>query len=396
MKSKSIITRAIWILSLVSLFNDIASELLYPVLPAYLKSFGFSFVLIGMLEGLAEITAGLTKGYFGNLSDSSGNRIAFVRGGYFLSAVAKLMLAVSSSIGFVFSARMGDRLGKGLRTAARDAMLADESDSKTRASVFGFHRSMDTVGAAIGPVIAIVYLYFHPGEYMHLFWIAAIPGMIVVSLTFILKEKPRPDFVKPIARPGFFSFIHYWSKSTPGFKYLMWLLLGFSVLNSADIFLLLAIKDKGYTDIQMIGFYVFYNLVYALMAYPIGRWADKWGKRKVLIAGMLLFALVYGSIGLVNNLYIIISLFFLYGIYAACFESTAKALISNNCDYSDKATALGFYSAFSSLSLLVASTWTGWVIHLSGFNTAFLITAVGAVLLIVSLFKKINTIKRSA
>ncbi|HJW17421.1 MAG TPA: MFS transporter, partial [Flavisolibacter sp.] len=153
-----VINRTVLILSLVSLFADIASEMLYPVIPVYLKEIGFSVLLIGILEGVANFIAGMSKGYFGKLSDQKGLRIPFIKGGYFLSAISKPMMAAFTFPFWVFLARTVDRLGKGLRTAARDALLSQNATPETKARVFGFHRGMDTLGAAIGPIIALVLL----------------------------------------------------------------------------------------------------------------------------------------------------------------------------------------------------------------------------------------------
>jgi sugar phosphate permease len=146
-----LITRSVLLVSLVSFFNDIGSEMLYPVMPVFLRSIGFSFVLIGLLEGFAEATAGLSKGYFGNLSDKTGRRVPFVRFGYMLSAISKPLMAVFSWAWWIFLARTTDRLGKGIRTSARDALLSDETTPENKGKVFGFHRAFDTLGAAIGP-----------------------------------------------------------------------------------------------------------------------------------------------------------------------------------------------------------------------------------------------------
>jgi sugar phosphate permease len=148
---KGIITRSILIVSLVSFFNDIGSEMLYPVMPVFLSSIGFSVLLIGLLEGFAEATAGLSKGYFGNLSDKTGRRVPFIRFGYMLSALSKPMMAAFTWAWWIFIARSTDRLGKGIRTSARDALLSDETTPENKGRVFGFHRALDTLGAAIGP-----------------------------------------------------------------------------------------------------------------------------------------------------------------------------------------------------------------------------------------------------
>jgi MFS family permease len=181
-----ILTRTILLVSFVSLFTDIASEMLYPIMPVYLRSIGFSVLLIGILEGVAEATAGLSKGYFGNLSDIRQKRVPFIRWGYTLSAFSKPMLAIFIFPLWIFFARTLDRFGKGIRTSARDAMLSDETTTEHKGRVFGFHRSMDTTGAAIGPVFALVFLYFYPEQYKWLFFIAFFPGIVAIMLTFLL------------------------------------------------------------------------------------------------------------------------------------------------------------------------------------------------------------------
>src|SRR6187551_3578048 len=157
--------------------------MLYPVIPVYLKEIGFSVLLIGILEGVANFTAGLSKGYFGKLSDEKGLRLPFVKLGYFFSAISKPMLAAFVYPLWIFFARTIDRLGKGIRTGARDALLSDESSTQNKGKVFGFHRGMDTLGAVIGPAIALLYLYFHPENYKALFLIAFAPGVVAILFT---------------------------------------------------------------------------------------------------------------------------------------------------------------------------------------------------------------------
>src|SRR6476620_4576773 len=179
-----IINRTVLILSLVSLFADVASEMLYPVIPVYLKEIGFSVLLIGILEGVANFTAGLSKGYFGKLSDEKGLRLPFVKLGYFFSAISKPMMAAFIYPLWIFFARTVDRFGKGIRTGARDAILSDEATVQTKGKVFGFHRSMDTFGAVLGPAFALLYLYYHPQDYKTLFLIAFVPGLLAVATSF--------------------------------------------------------------------------------------------------------------------------------------------------------------------------------------------------------------------
>ena len=199
-----IINRTVWILSLVSLFADVASEMLYPVIPIYLKEIGFSILLIGILEGVVNFTAGLSKGYFGKRSDEKGVRLPFIKWGYFLSAVSKPMMAVSTFPLWIFFTRTVDRLGKGLRTAARDALLSQNATPQTKARVFGFHRSMDTLGAAIGPAIALLLLVLFPNRYQLIFLIAFIPWLVSTALIFLLSERNKP--VSTLGRGNFFPF----------------------------------------------------------------------------------------------------------------------------------------------------------------------------------------------
>ncbi|NTW33950.1 MAG: MFS transporter, partial [Bacteroidetes bacterium] len=221
MKKQRIITRTILIVSLVSLFTDVASEMLYPVMPVYLRSIGFSVLLIGILEGIAEATAGLSKGFFGNLSDKYQKRLPFVQWGYALSAISKPLMAIFVYPLWIFFARTLDRLGKGIRTSARDALLSDETTKEHKAKVFGFHRSLDTVGAAIGPVIALIYLYFYPENYKWLFIIAFFPGLLAIAFTFFVKEKQKELLAESKQKVSFLSYLKYWKKAPKMYKRLV-------------------------------------------------------------------------------------------------------------------------------------------------------------------------------
>lgn len=357
MGNKKIITRTILLISLVSFFNDIASEMLYPVMPVYLKSIGFSIALIGILEGIAEATAGISKGYFGNLSDKTGKRLPFVQIGYLLSAVSKPLMALFTAPLWIFAARTFDRLGKGIRTSARDAILSDETTSQHKARVFGFHRAFDTMGACIGPILALIYLYFYPEQYYWLFIIAFVPGLFSIIITFFIKE--RKTIETQIKKPGFFSYLSYWKIAGTNYKLLLFGLLAFAFFNSSDAFLLLMLKNQGLSDVQMIGVYIFYNLIYALLSMPIGILADKLGMKKILIFGLICFAIVYFGMAFSLEIWQFAILFFIYGIYAASTEGVSKALITNISNKSNTATAIGFYTSFLSIFTMLASSIAG-------------------------------------
>lgn len=387
------LTRSILILSFVSFFTDISSEMLYPIMPIYLKKIGFSVVFIGILEGIAEAISGLSKGYFGKLSDSIGKRLPFVQLGYFLSSLSKPMMAIFINPIWILFARSTDRIGKGLRTAARDALLSDETTISDKAKVFGFHRGMDTLGAAIGPIIALIFLYYYPEEYSTLFYIAFIPGILGTSLTFLIKESKNKKDINKV-KISFFSFLHYWKESSKDYKRLIIGLLMFSLINSSDVFLLLLLKTKGIDDKFLIIIYIFYNLVFALTSYPIGHLADKFGLKKILSIGIFIFALVYVGLPLNNSLESFFILFFLYGIYAACTEGIAKALITNIVSSNDTATALGNYLGLSSITTILASSLTGLIWNTINPETAFFVSASGAMIVLVYFFSiKINVNK---
>jgi MFS family permease len=362
------------VLSIISLLTDTASEMLYPIMPLYLKTIGFSVLLIGVLEGMAEAIAGLSKGYFGKLSDNSGRRVPFVQIGYAFSAISKPMMAIFIYPVWIFFARTIDRFGKGIRTGARDALLSDEATPETKGKVFGFHRSMDTIGAVLGPSVALLFLYYYPQQYKYLFYIAFLPGLLAVVSSLLLKDKRKITTMK--ASTTFFSFLHYWKDSPQGYKKLVAGLLVFTLFNSSDVFLLLKAKEAGLDDTAVIGVYIFYNLVFALFAFPLGILADKVGLKTIFIIGLGLFAMVYLVMSFNTSLYIFFVLFFLYGVYAAATEGISKAWISNITNKNDTATAIGTYTGFQSICTMIASSLTGFIWFQYNSGTAFIMTSI--------------------
>ncbi len=363
-------------------------------MPIYLKTIGFSIVLIGILEGVAEATAGLSKGYFGKLSDLSGRRVPFVQIGYAFSAISKPMMALFALPVWIFFARTIDRFGKGIRTGARDALLSDEATLTTKAKVFGFHRSMDTLGAVIGPSLALLYLYFNPEDYKTLFYIAFIPGLIAVIFTFYVKDKKADKEINKTKTP-FFSFLKYWKVSPPEYRKVVTGLLLFTLFNSSDIFILLQAKQSGLDDTTVIGLYIFYNLIYSLFALPFGILADKFGLKNIFVIGLCTFAVVYFGMALNTGLYTFFGLFFLYGIYASATEGISKAWISNITDKSDTATAIGTFSGLQSICSMFASSFTGLIWYYYGASTAFILTAI-VTLFVIAYFLKFTKPSLSA
>lgn len=378
--NRKIFTPAILIVSIVSFLTDISSEMLYPVMPIYLKSIGFSIMLIGVLEGFAEATAGLSKGYFGKMSDLSGKRVPFVRAGYILSAVSKPMMGMFIFPVWIFIARTIDRLGKGIRTSARDAILSEETTPENKGKVFGFHRAMDTFGAVLGPVFALIYLYYYPQNYRTLFFIAFIPALTGVVFTFILKDRNKITRDIKVERKKFFSFLSYWNIAGSEYKKLVTGLFFFTLMNSSDIFLLLMVKNLGFPDEKVIFVYIFYNLVYALTSFPIGILADKIGFKNNFIIGLIFFTVVYGSMALDPGTGFLFFIFFCYGIYASSTEGISKAWITNISDKKDTATALGFYAGLNSIFSLIASSLAGFLWYTFDPKVMFVFSATGTVI----------------
>jgi len=240
---------------------------------------------------------------------------------------------------------------------------------------------MDTLGAVIGPAVALIYLYFFPKDYKTLFLIAFIPGVVSIGFTFLVKDKLHARKENNL-KTHFFDFIRYWKTSPAAYRKLVGGLLIFALFNSSDMFLILRIKSSGFTDTDAIGIYIFYNLVYAVFSYPLGKLGDRIGLKKVFILGLAVFAVVYFGMGISNNLYVFFVLFFIYGIYTAATDGISKAWISNVADKKDTATAIGTYTGFQSICSLAASSLAGLVWFAFGASVLFIGT--GAITVIVT------------
>ena len=234
-------------------------------------------------------------------------------------------------------------------------------------------RSLDTLGAVVGPVLALVYLHFFPQHYQSLFFLAAIPGLAAVLLLFLLKEKKSLPVTTP--KKTFFSFFRYWNVAPDSYRRLVIGLLLFTLINSSDVFLLLRTKELTGNDAITITAYIFYNGVYAAASYPLGRLADAWGFKKVFVLGLFLFSVVYFLFGMATSAPLIFIAFFIYGIYAAATESIAKAWITNMAHGGATATAVGFYTSCQSICTLLASMVAGLLWSTAGPVAAFLFPA---------------------
>jgi MFS family permease len=381
MKSK--ISKQVIILGMVSLFTDIASEMLYPITPIFLTAvLGSSMAVVGMIEGIAEVTAGLLKGYFGNLSDKLGKRSVFVVIGYGISALAKPLPGIFQNIPTVLLSRVSDRVGKGVRTAPRDALLASYSDGNSGA-VFGFHRAMDTLGAAIGPVVALILLNFYPNNFQLIFLVAFVPSVIAVFFTLLVKDRSTSAKIKTKK-----NYIEFWKTAPAEYKKVIVLITLFSLVNSSDVFLILKSKDVSHSSSLAIFGYVFYNIIYAAASYPLGGLSDKYGKRNIFASGLLVFSIVYIGFAFIKNIDFIWLLFALYGIYAASTEGVSKAWISDLIPNELRGSAIGLITMLSSFAIMLGSFLTGILWDQFGSRVPFLLSAIVSLIIAVIIFVK--------
>jgi MFS family permease len=382
MKLKGI-PRQVILLGLISLFTDMASEMLYPVTPIFLSGvLGASMAIIGLIEGLAELTSGFLKGYFGFLSDKIGKRSVFVVLGYSLSALSKPLPGLFPNTITVLFSRVTDRIGKGIRTSPRDALLGSYSDSSNSGSIFGFHRGMDTLGAVFGPLIALLLLNIYSSNFRLVFLIAFIPSLAAIAVSFFIKD--RKIEAKPKERKLF--PVRFWKEAPKDYKMLTILFTLFSLVNSSDVFLILRSKDISHSNTSAILVYVFYNLIYASASYPAGIFADKFGKKNIFIVGLLIFSGVYIGFGSSSGIGVIWVLFFFYGIYAAFSEGILKAWVSDLVPDNKRASAIGLITMLSSFAIMLGSVLTGILWDKFGAVVPFLLSGGISLCVAVSLY----------
>ena len=348
------ISRNVFVLGVVSFAADISSEMLYPVLPIFLTAtLGTPVALVGVIEGVAEGTAGVSKVPAGWLSDRMPERRPLVATGYGLAALGKLLLALSFMWPQALLARFTDRLGKGVRTSPRDALLADSSVPEQRGRAFGFHRAMDTGGAVIGPLIGLALVVSIGENHLRpIFLVAVIPAVLSVLLVSLAREHRHRVVHHERQRLDL-------SGAPAGY----WLLLGVSFLfafgNSSDAFLLLRAKDLGLGLDAVILAYVLYNVAYAALAFPAGILADRIRPRWVLAGGYIVFGLVYLGFALDNGSALVWLLFPAYGIPLAMTEGVSKALVSNLVPGARRGAFLGLHATTIGLTAVVASVLAG-------------------------------------
>ncbi len=352
----------------VSLLTDISSEMLYPLVPVFLTTvLGAPVAALGLIEGAAEATANVLKIFSGWWSDRTGVRKPFVIGGYGLSAFSKPLLALATGWPFVLFMRLADRTGKGLRTSARDALIADYTGEKERGRAFGLHRAMDSMGAVLGPLLALWFMSRYgenPAGYRAVFLWAFLPAVLGVVLLFIVRER---QFTAKFKRPTF-----GWGIFNKDLKVFLLVNLVFYLGNSSDAFIILRAKGMGLSMATVILAYVLYNLVYSLASTPAGILADRMGKRKVFFIGLLVFSAVYFGLAFLDSPGWLWPLFAVYGLYTAMTDGVGKAYVTVLVDESHRATALGAYNMITGLAGFAASLAAGLLWTAIGPQAAFI------------------------
>lgn len=360
-------------LGLVSFFADISSEMLYPLIPIFLTAvLGAPMAIVGVIEGAAEATASLLRTVSGRLSDLSGRRRPYVLAGYTLSAFAKPLLALAMGWPLVLLARVADRFGKGLRSSPRDALLADSVDAASRGRAFGWHRGMDTAGAVLGPLLALALIAVAREQWRLIFLLAFIPGIIGAGLVLFVRERRRPA---PAAPPRL-----RLSAFPPAFRQYLAAWGVFAIANSSDVFLILRANKMGFTPTRVILLYAFYNVVYAAASPYLGHLSDVLGRRRVLIGGLLVFALVYIGFAIIPTAGWLWPLFAVYGLYIAATDGVGKAFAVDLVPDTVRASALGLLGTLTGVATLIASSVTGLLWQLLGPWAAFGYGALGALL----------------
>jgi MFS family permease len=349
--------RNIYITGLVSMFMDMSSEMVYPLVPLFLASvLGVNKSLIGLIEGIAESTASLLRVFSGWFSDRIGRRKGLMGAGYGISTLSRPIVAIATGWHMVLGYRFVDRLGKGIRTAPRDAIIADSTEVTAMGRAYGFQRAMDTMGAVVGPAIAYYLLSHFEGDFRKVFWCSVIPGVVAVLLiVFFIKEKKKagPGQASP---PKLTLKVFDWR-----FKFFILIATLFSIGNSSDVFLILRAQQEGIHTLAVPVLYLMFNVVYSMSAVPAGLVADRYGMRRVILAGFVLFTLIYLGFANARGTTDIWVLFAAYGVFMGLNEGILKAFLAQIAPREFKATAFGIYNTAIGLALLPASVIGGWL-----------------------------------
>lgn len=340
-----------------SFFMDVSSEMIYPLIPLFLANvLGVNKSMIGLIEGIAEATASLLKVFSGWFSDRINNRKWLMASGYGISSLSRPLLAVAAGWIPILTSRFVDRLGKGIRTAPRDAVIAESTETGRLGRAFSFHRAMDTMGAVVGPAIALLILGHYDNNYRLVFWASLAPGLLAtLVIIFCIKGKKRGATMIAV-RPRL-TLRHFDGKV----RFFLLIATLFALGNSSDAFLILRAQQVGIATAQIPLVYLTFNLIYALAAIPAGMAADRFGRKRLILLGFLLFAGLYYGFGALETPGALWLLFILYGLFMGLTEGTQKAFLTTIIAPEFKATAFGAYATFVGLATFPASLIAGWL-----------------------------------
>jgi MFS family permease len=357
------LTHNLKLVSAISLLQDTASEMLYPVLPVFITVvLGAPVAVLGTIEGFANGLSAIVSPLAGRAADRWGRR-PLIGAGYSLAALGKLLVAVATAWPMVMVARGVDRFGKGMRGAPRDALIADGVPVAQRGKAFGFHRMMDTAGAALGPLIGLVAYEALHHRIRPLLWIAIVPAVLSAALVLFVRE-PRRERAAPTPPPS--PTPSTLTPLPPAFRRMVSVLVIFSLVNFPDALLLLRLHDIGFSVAMTILAYVSYNMVYALASYPAGALSDRLSRSRIYAVGLSFFALGYLGLGLTHNHVAAWLLLCVYGMFAACTDGVGKAWASSLVGHELQGRAQGVYQGATGLAIVAAGVWAGFAWHGSG------------------------------
>lgn len=350
-------SRNVFVAGLVSFFMDVSSEMIYPLVPLFLANvLGANKSVIGLIEGIAESTASLLKVFSGWFSDRIDNRKWLMAAGYGISTLSRPIVALAAGWHHVMGSRFMDRFGKGVRTAPRDAIIAESTEKTHLGRAFGFHRSMDTMGAVVGPALAFFLLNLFSNNYRWVFWLSMIPGIIAVLLIIFFIREKKKDFIPCSERPKLTIKHFNWK-----FKFFVAIATLFALGNSSDVFLILRAQQMGISTLMIPIVYLMFNLIYSLSAIPAGIAADRFGRKRMILIGFILFAILYYGFAIAKNTETIWLLFGFYGLFMGLTEGIQKAFLATIIPPDFKATAFGVYNTAVGLAMFPASFIGGWL-----------------------------------
>ena len=374
--------RPVRLLGWVSLLTDAATEAVYPLLPVFITQvLGGPPVALGIVEGAADATSSVLKIISGRWSDRLGARKPIVLLGYSLSSLVRPFLAIASTWSHVFALRVIDRAGKGLRGAPRDAMLASLAPPGQRGRVFGYHWAMDHAGAAVGPLLATIFLYFSPDNYRLLFALTIIPGALaVLTLTRVPETIDKPKGLSPQDAPTWPQGNQSRGDAPLGssshlprpLKKYLWILVIFTLGNSSDAFLLLQLSQAGVPLMGLTLLWSAQHAIKALITMGGGMLSDRLGRRTLIISGWIIYAIVYAGFAFSETISGLVAWFLLYSTYAAAVEGSEKALVADLTPDSLRATAFGWHAAVQGFGALAAGIFFGLLWQFFGAPVAFL------------------------